>query len=1745
METMIEFLNKLAKKGIKLSAEEGRLNCYAHKGTLTDDIRDGIIRYKPELIALFMGREEERRRISVDQNGAGADHPRDKCLHQLFTEQVALNSGKTAVVCGDEQLTYQQVHERSQKLALYLQSLGVKPDSVVGLCVERSLDMVVGVLGILQAGGAYVPMDPDYPAERLAYMLQDSQATIVLTQKHLQRKLSALKPADTQVISVDEQWTEIGDRVAELKARKVELQQSVKPHHLAYVIYTSGSTGLPKGVMVEHRSVVNLFFGLKNSVYRGCKTGGLRVSVNGPLTFDTSVKQIIQLLAGHVLDIVPEPVRRDSEALLRFVRDRKIEVFDCTPSQLRLLLEAGLVRETANGSMRRESLQLVLVGGEAIDKTMWTTLAGSGIRFFNVYGPTECTVDATVCAILPEHAPQSIGRPITNTQVYILDEHNHPQPVGVPGELHIAGDGLARGYLNRPELTREKFVANPFTPGTRMYKTGDLAQWLEDGNIQYLGRIDTQVKIRGFRIELGEIEACLNQHPEIQDSAVIAKEQEGNRQLIAFYRAKETTAEQLVQLSNEELRGHLLKTVPDYMVPAAFVSLAAIPLNANGKVDRRELARMEVRIGSDQEYVGPGNDVERQLVEIWAQVLHLAPEKIGVNDNFFELGGHSLLATQVMAKIRSQLNIDLPLTALFECTSIAPIAGLIAKAEKSRIPAIRPVDRTKFERLPLSFAQERLWFINQLEPGSVAYNLPKAVILHGELDIDQLERAINLIIARHENLRTVFPSHEGQVQQVILDKVDFKLERIDLSHDESKQERDNKAREICQTEVARPFDLAGGPLLRGKVIKLAEQEHVLLLNMHHIVSDGWSMGILTKELGSIMEALRQGRSPELAPLPIQYVDYAVWQRKWLEESGMLKQQLAYWQEKLAGAPESLDLATDYSRPSVQSLAGAAHAFTLDAQLTGQLKSLAQHEGATFYMILLAAFKALLYRYTGQNDICVGSPIANRQYGETEDLIGMFVNTLALRSRVNGEDTFVDFLSQVKATCLEAYEHQDTPFEKVVDLVRPQRNLAANPVFQVMVILQNTTMGAHDRRFPRYPLESGTSQFDLTLGLTETPEGLAGLIEYSTALYKPQTIARMAGHFMTLCRAITTTPTAKIRDLDYICDAENHRLLVEYNNTRANYAKDKCLHELFIDQVALSSGKTAVVCGDEELTYQQLYERSQKLALYLQSEGVKPDRVVGLCMERSLDMMVGLLGILQAGGAYVPLDPGYPEDRLAYMLEDSQAAIVLTQEKLQAKVSALMPAGTWLVAMDRQWTEIEDCVAGLKARNVLLEEQVKPKHLAYVIYTSGSTGKPKGVAIEHHSPVTLVQWASEVYSREELAGMLASTSICFDLSVYEIFVTLAKGGKIILVPNALGLIGLSNKTSVTLINTAPSAMEELVRLGAIPDSVRTINLAGEPLSPDLVDKIYSSSAVKKVYDLYGPSEDTTYSTYMLREKNAPATIGRPIANTQIYILDAHNHLQPIGVPGELHIAGDGLARGYMNRPDLTQEKFVANPFAPGERMYKTGDLARWLEDGTIQYLGRMDTQVKIRGFRIELGEIEAQLNQHQEIQGSAVIAQGQGANRQLIAFYRAKETTADHLVQLPYEELRGHLLRRVPEYMVPAAFVSLAAIPLNTSGKVDRRALARMEVKIASSREYVAPRTDAEKQLVEIWAEVLNLAQEKIGINDNFFELGGHSLLATRLMAKIRSQLNIDLPLKTLFERTSVSQLAELIPQMGK
>ncbi|MFC6632382.1 non-ribosomal peptide synthetase [Microbulbifer taiwanensis] len=1106
------------------------------------------------------------------------------------------------------------------------------------------------------------------------------------------------------------------------------------------------------------------------------------------------------------------------------------------------------------------------------------------------------------------------------------------------------------------------------------------------------------------------------------------------------------------------------------------------------------------------------------------------------------------------------------------------IAFLQQASGERQPPSIRPVKRGSFvdrvaddessDQFPLSFAQERLWFIDQLDPDSATYNIPIAVSIRSEvdgdrarqtLDISQIEQAFNVIITRHENLRTIFPSSNGKAQQLVLENVSFMLECVDLRHVESEEARDQEFQRLCQIEARTPFDLSKGPLLRVKLCKLTSYEHVLILNIHHIISDGWSMGVMVKEFVSIIEAFRQGKQPQLPPLPIQYLDYSIWQRKWLSadhnasdlsyvqagEENILQQQLTYWREKLDGVPESLNLATDFPRPAVQSSSGAKYLFSFDGQLTKQLKSIAEQEGCTLFMVLLTAFKILLYRYSNQEDICIGTPVANRHYEGTESLIGLFINTLVLRNKVDGSATFSSLLSSVKKTCLEAFEHQDVPFEKIVDLVQPHRNAAISPLFQVMFILQNTPRDALGKGVSAYPLDMPISKFDITLQFNETPEGLDGSIEFRTTLFKQQTIERLVENFRAISQIISTRPGANISEIEFIREEEKQKLLKDYNYTRADYPREKCIHELFMEQVAVHPDRTAVVYEDESLSYQQLYEKSHALAIYLQSLGVQPDSLVGLCLERSPSMMVGILGILQAGGAYVPLDPEYPDDRLTYMLEDSHVTTVLTQEKFKWKLISLVSQDTQLIALDAQWVEITDCSANLEDQQVKLQQAVKPDHLAYVIYTSGSTGKPKGVMVGHQALTNRIYWMQQQYPLSIKDTVLQKTPFTFDVSVWEFLWPMMSGTSVVFAKpgghkDAQYLENLINQENITTLHFVPSMFHVyLSHAETNCSSVRRIFCSGESLDSQAVYDCRKKFPQALLYNLYGPTEAaidvTAYNCALLESSVVP--IGTPISNIQIYILDHYNNPTSLGVPGELHIAGDGLARGYLNRPELTAEKFIPNPFNPGSRMYKSGDLARWLDDGNIEYLGRIDAQVKIRGFRIELGEIEAQLNRFPAIKDSVVIAQGQEGNKQLIAYYVARDTDEGQVVDLAHEDLRAHLQQTLPDFMLPAAFVSLSAIPLSSNGKADRRALASMEVSLESSQAYLAPRNAAERKLVAIWAEVLDLEIEKIGISDNFFELGGDSIKTIQIVAKAIEQ-GIHFDTRDMFNYQSISELLQ-------
>lgn len=1107
-----------------------------------------------------------------------------------------------------------------------------------------------------------------------------------------------------------------------------------------------------------------------------------------------------------------------------------------------------------------------------------------------------------------------------------------------------------------------------------------------------------------------------------------------------------------------------------------------------------------------------------------------------------------------------QLKLKAPKGALSDDTRaqlIANKAAIVSLLQQrnatERVPPILPIDRFQLDRLPLSFAQERLWFINQLEPEGAGYNIPAAVSIRRELDVARLEQVYNLVIARHENLRTVFPSEDGVPRQRILDRLDFRLERIDLSHHKTRRARREEARHVCRTEAVRLFDLANGPLIRGTIIKLAEQEHILMLNMHHIISDAWSIGLLIKEVGLAMEALAQGKSVELPRLPIQYVDYSVWQRKWLEESGLLERQLAYWQEKLTGAPESLNLATDYPRADAHGLAGVTYAFGLDPELTAQLNNLASQHDSSLFMVLLAAVNVLLYRYTGQEDISIGSPIANRQYRETEGLIGMFVNTLVLRNRLDGDDDFLTVLRNVKATCLEAYEHQDAPFEKVVDLVQPARSMSVNPLFQIMVILQNAPMGALGDDIQPYPLDSGISKFDLMLAFEEGAEGLKGRIEYRTSLYRHETIERMARHFGTLCRSIVAAPSTSIGRLQWLDESETRQLLVDFNRTDDEYPRDKCIHELFTERVAIDPERVAVIFGGQRLSYGQLYDRSRALAIHLQSLGVKPDSLVALFAERSLDLVVGILGILEAGGACLPLDPHSPDERIADVLRDSEAAIVLIQGGRENRSNCLASNGSRLIALDgsRSWNDDHTLPSSVGKRELVRE--VGSHHLAYAIYTSGSTGRPKGVLLTHTTLTNLIFWQAKTISFPEGENVLNFTEPTFDVFMQELFTCLAAGCSFVIPdaatrndPALLGRFIVQNDVqTIFLPYVALTNLLEVLTADHDDVPLRRIITAGEQLAiDDRIKSFFRKYPGVRLHNHYGPSEAHVVTAYALPEDvdtwSRFPSIGAPISNTRVYILDRHNRPQPIGVPGELHVAGNGLARGYLNRPELDQEKFVPDPFLAGGRMYRTGDLARWLPDGNLEYLGRADAQVKIRGFRVETGEIEVRLNQHPEVEESVVVVQGDGIDKRLVAFYRARGTNDDAVTELAQADLRAHLQRTLPDYMLPAVFTGIHAIPLTPTGKVDRRALAGMDVRPVSGRAYRAPDNETERKLVEIWSEVLNVEADRIGVDDDFFEMGGHSLLATQVMFRIRTRFAVDVPLKALFEWGNISGLAKAI-----
>jgi amino acid adenylation domain-containing protein/non-ribosomal peptide synthase protein (TIGR01720 family) len=1696
-------------------------------GHLVTLLENMIADVSQPLASLSMLTEVEQHQLLVEWNNTQVDYPQDKCIHQLFEEQVEKTPDAVAVVFEGQHLTYKELNERANQLANYLQKLGVSPDVLVGICIERSLEMLIGILGILKAGGAYIPLDPSYPQQRLAFMLQDAQLSILITNQNL---VATLPPHQAQIVCLDSDW----DKISQHSLDNLTNKTSTK--NLAYVIYTSGSTGQPKGVQITHGSLVNFLSSMRQTP--GLNLEDIFLSVT-TLSFDIAALEIyLPLIVGARVVIVSREVATDGIRLLKELILSQATVMQATPATWRMLLAAGW-----EGSQQLK----ILCGGEALDSNLAHQLLERSKQVWNLYGPTETTIWSSVHKV--ENTKQSriqsiisIGRPIANTEFYILDQNQQLVPVGVPGELHIGGAGLARGYLNRPELTQEKFITNPFSckPDARLYKTGDLARYLPSGELEYIGRIDNQVKIRGFRIELGEIEAAISQHPSVSTNVVVVRQDESaNQNLVAYVTLY---SDQIVTIT--ELRRFLESKLPNYMVPTAIVVLEALPLTPNGKVDRRALPAPNLtQLISESNFVAPSTPVEEMLAGVWAEILGL--EKVGVNDNFFELGGHSLLATRVISQIRQVFEVEIPLRRLFELPTVSELAKEIQTAinaeKKLEVPPIKRIARS--QELPLSFAQQRLWFLSEFEPDSPFYNIPAAVRLEGHLNLAALEQSFNEILRRHEVLRTNFRTVEGQAVAVITPTTPQLLSVIDLSELPAAQ-RETKVRQIAIAEAQRPFNLEADTLLRVKLLRLSEQEYVTLLTMHHIVSDGWSMDVLVREVAVLYQAFCNGQASPLPELEIQYADFAAWQRQWLEGE-VLETQLAYWLKQLDGAPGVLELPTDYPRPAIQSSRGAKYSFCLSPDQSLALKSLSQQQGSTLFMTLLAAFKTLLHRYTGSSDIVIGSPIANRNHSQIEGLIGFFANTLVLRTNLEGNPSFRELLHRVKEVALGAYTHQDTPFELLVEKIQPQRDLSHTPLFQVMFVLQNAQNS--EIELPGLTLstlesDSGTAKFDLTLDMKETAEGLVGTLEYSIDLFEPQTIQRMVGHLQTLLSGIIANPEQKLSQLPLLTAAEQNQLLVGWNQTQADYPQDKCIHQLFEEQVEKTPDAVAVVFENQRLTYRQLNQQANQLAHYLQKLGVGPEVLVGVCVERSLEIAIALLGILKAGGAYVPLDPNQPQQRLEFMLQDAECNVLLTQQRL---TETLCTYKGKVIYLDADW----ELIAQEPETNPT--SNVQATNLAYLIYTSGSTGKSKGVMVEHSSLVNAYYaWEKAYQLGTQTSCHLQMANFSFDVFTGDFVRALCSGGTLVLCPRELllesqQLYKLMRQQQVDCAEFVPVVLRNLVEY--LEKSQQKLDFMRLVICGS--DSWYGAEYQKfravigeqtRLINSFGVTEATIDSSYFENSTGELAAqqlvpIGRPFANSQFYILNANLQPLPIGVIGELYIGGNGLARGYHRRPDLTAQKFITNPFynpkskIQNPKLYKTGDLVRYLPDGNIEFLGRIDNQVKIRGFRIELGEIEAVLTQHPSVSETVVVVREDiPGNKRLVAYIVGNGI-------LPTSDVRNFLKDKLPDYMIPSAFVQLDTLPLTPNGKIDRRALPAPASSNSELEEtFVAPRTPVEIKLAQIWAEVLRVDQ--VGIDDNFFDLGGDSILTIQIIAKA-NQVGLQLTPKQLFQHQNIAELA--------
>ena len=1605
----------------------------------------------------------------------------------MFKSCVVSNPGGIALRFGDSVLTYQDLDVQSDALASYLvEEYGLAVGDYVGILQDRSIGMIVSLLGILKAGGAYVPIDPDYPSDRRDYLISDSGLGILLTQTDYMFDLGEYSG---HIFAVDAQL----EGLPEVPYLGSELSRS----DIAYVIYTSGSTGVPKGCLQTHGNVSH-YVQWSNGYY--FQDGGGNFGLYSSLSFDLTVTSIFcSLTLGKVLEIYPSVEDVSTILLDSFRSGSGIDSIKLTPSHVNLLSHLEL---------DRSDIGCVILGGEPVSSSHISILKGLNplVRLYNEYGPTETTVGCMV-EELSEEIPVSLGRPIGGVQIYILGTNLEVLPLGVSGEICIGGLGVGAGYLNRSELSAEKFVSHPFIKGERLYRSGDIGRWMEDGRLIYEGRSDDQVKIRGYRIELGEIQSVLSSHPAVLSSAVLAQDDgSGSKELVAYVVGESLDTE----LEVDSVRKYLQDRLPLYAVPSHYIALESLPLTGNGKLDRVALSTYSGVSGlRSQAYVAPVTAIEQQMSAIWQDVLGV--DQVGLLDNFFDLGGHSLTAMRLVSHLHKEMDVKIELKDIFTFPVLAEQSRLVSETQQSSFVDIVSVPES--DGYVLSSSQRRLWVLSQFEDSNIAYNMPGVYVLEGSLDVSVFEDAFRSLISRHEILRTYFrEDDQGEVLQVVVkaSDFDFVVEQQDLR---AVPDCDSHVLELINQDILTPFNLSELPLLRATLYRLGEDKWLFTYVMHHIISDGWSMGILIKELLLFYNSALKGEEVLLSDLDIQYKDYSVWQQSQLEGSA-LESHRSYWLDQLGGSLPVLSLPTDYVRPAMKTYNGDSILRLLPDSVYRGLTSLSHSQDGSLFMGLLSGVYSLLSRYTHQEDIIIGSPIAGREHSALDGQIGFYLNTLALRLQSGCGISFMDLLADAREVTLGGYSHQVFPFDQLIDELDIAHDVSRNVLFDVLIDyhdnrskegLDSTVLEGLEVSGYRGST-SRKSKFDLTFMFIESDTGLRLLLEYNSDLYKHSTIARMFDHFESLLSAIVASPEEPIASLDYISVKERDILVSGFNEVALNYhggvVEDsyRCVVDMFKSCVVSNPGGIALRFGDSVLTYQDLDVQSDALASYLVEEyGLAVGDYVGILQDRSIGMIVSLLGILKAGGAYVPIDPDYPSDRRDYLISDSGLGILLTQTDYMFDLGEY---SGHIFAVDAQLEGLPEVP--------YLGSELSRSDIAYVIYTSGSTGVPKGCLQTHGNVSHYVQWSNGYYFQDGGGNFGLYSSLSFDLTVTSIFCSLTLGKVLEIYPSVedvstILLDSFKSGSGIDSIKLTPSHVNLLSHLELDRSDIGCVILGGEPVSSSHISILKGLNPLVRLYNEYGPTETTVGCMVEELSEEIPVSLGRPIGGVQIYILGTNLEVLPLGVSGEICIGGLGVGAGYLNRSELSAEKFVSHPFIKGERLYRSGDIGRWMEDGRLIYEGRSDDQVKIRGYRIELGEIQSVLSSHPAVLSSAVLAQDDGSGSKELVAYVVGESLD---TELEVDSVRKYLQDRLPLYAVPSHYIALESLPLTGNGKLDRVALSTYSgVSGLRSQAYVAPVTAIEQQMSAIWQDVLGVDQ--VGLLDNFFDLGGDSLSSNK------------------------------------